>query len=184
MMTQPPQRSQRGMKLVIGLIVSFAVMLILMSCAGVGFALSIRSYRVTGVSMEPGFHSGQVVYVSSLSYMLSSPSRGDLIIFHQPVSPGNTCQLLSSPGALLLKRIIGIPGDTVSVTSTAVLLNGSRVNEPYLAPASSGTSTNGMTTPSMTLGPGQYFLLGDNRPYSADSRCYGPVPLQDFSGFQ
>jgi signal peptidase I len=182
MITQPPGRSKRGKKLIIGLIVTIAAILTVLSVAGVGFGLSIRSYRVTGVSMEPGLHDGQVVYESSLSYTFSSPSRGDLIIFHQPLSTGNTCQLLSHPGALVLKRIIGIPGDTVSVTSTSVILNGSILNEPYIASASNGASENGMTTPNITLGPGQYFLLGDNRPYSADSRCYGPVPFQDFVG--
>ncbi len=182
MITPPPQRSKRGMKLVIGLIVTIVVILTVMSLAVIGFGLSIRSFRVTGVSMEPGLHNGQVVYVSLLSYTFSSPSRGDLIVFHEPLSLGNTCQLLSLPGAFFLNRIIGIPGDTVSVTSTAVMLNGRILSEPYIAPASNGTSQNGMTTPGMTLEPGQYFLLGDNRLSSADSRCYGPVPFQDFVG--
>jgi signal peptidase I len=183
MITQPPPgRSKRGKKFIIGLIVTIAAIFTVISFAGVGFGFSIRSYRVTGVGMEPGLHNGQVVYMSSLSYTFSSPSRGDLIIFHQPLSTRNTCQLLSPPGALIIKRIIGIPGDTVSVTSTSVILNGSILNEPYLAPASKGASENGMTTPSITLGPGQYFLLGDNRLYSADSRCYGPVPFQNFVG--
>ncbi len=182
MIIQPSRRSKRRKKLIIGLIVTIAAILTVISFAGTGFGLSIRSYRVTGISMEPGLHNGQVVYASSLFYMFSRPSRGDLVIFHQPLSTRNTCPLLSPPGALTIKRIIGIPGDTISVTSTSVILNGSIVNEPYLASDSNGISENGMTAPSIALGPDQYFLLGDSRLYSADSRCYGPVLFRDLVG--
>jgi signal peptidase I len=106
MITQPPKCPKHGKKLIIGLIVTIAAILTVISVAGVGLSLSIRSYRVTVISMEPGLHNGQVVYISSLSYTCSSPSRGDLIIFHQPLSTRNSCQLPSPPGASLSSALL------------------------------------------------------------------------------
>jgi signal peptidase I len=182
MIIRLPGHSKHRKKLIIGLIVTTAAILIVISSASIAFGLSIRSYRISGISMEPGLHNGQVVYISSLFYKFSRPSRGDLVIFHQPFSTTNPCQFLSSPDMIVIKRIIGIPGDTVSVTSTSVLLNGSILNEPYVASDSNGVRQNGIAMPSITLGPDQYFLMGDSRLYSADSRCYGPVPFNDFIG--
>ena len=83
---------------------------------------------------------------------------------------------------IVIKRVIGIPGDTISVTSTAVLINGSVLNEPYVKTDSKGVMENVLTMSGLTLGPDQYFLMGDNTVVSEDSRCYGPVPLKNFIG--
>lgn len=186
MISQPQVYPKRSKKLTIGLIFTIATILAFICITmGAGIILvrsSFHSYIVTGSSMEPGLHNGQVVLARPLPYTFSKPSRGDLVIFHQPLVSTNVCPLFFPTGSLLIQRIIGIPGDTISVTATSVILNGGLLNESYLAPFTRGVNENGTTMPSITLGSGQYFLLADNRPISADSRCYGPVPFQNIVG--
>lgn len=113
-------------------------------------------FRIDGDSMQPSMHNGQYVLISKLSYRLGEPQRGDVIVFRFPNDPDRD----------FIKRIIGVPGDTVEIANGGVRVNGSLLNEPYISdpPTYSGT---------WPVGPDQYFVLGDNRNYSSDSHAWG-----------
>ncbi|MEX1052046.1 MAG: signal peptidase I [Patescibacteria group bacterium] len=116
---------------------------------------------VRGQSMEPSFHDGQVLAVSKISYQIGNPERGDIVAMF---FPGETDKRF-------IKRVIGLPGETVVVSDGLVYINGQALPEAYLP---SGQAT----VPELTrlLGQDEYFVLGDNRSNSSDSRAWGPVP--------
>lgn len=133
---------------------------------------SVRPYSVDGPSMQPGLHTDDRVLVNMLAYDFGSPQRGDVIVFHPP----------SDPALSYVKRVIGIPGDTISVTANAIVVNGHTLNEPYIAPLDKGLPENIAVLPAIKLGPNQYFVLGDNRQNSVDSRFFGYVPRANIVG--
>ena len=146
-------------------IVEMAVLTLLMSAV---IQLVVQSREVEGASMEPSFHTGERVLVNRLAYQgFREPQRGDVIVFHAWHSAGEEDYI---------KRVVGLPGDTVEIRDGGVFIDGSRYAEPYLD----------QTTQS-TLGPtvvpeGTYFVLGDNRGNSSDSRLFGPLPLDKIVG--
>jgi signal peptidase I len=120
----------------------------------------IQSYHVSGISMQPGLVDGQYVMVNKTAYLLHGPERGDVIVFHNPQKPGDD----------LIKRIIGLPGDIIRTDSSRIWVNNVLLNETYVSsPSNPETST-------WTVPQGQYFVLGDNRPISEDSRYIGSIP--------
>jgi signal peptidase I len=128
--------------------------------------LSIDTREVQETSMLPNYHSGDKFIANKLAYVFGSPQRGDVIVFYYPADPSH----------VLIKRIIGIPGDTLVITPTTVSINGHVLDEPYIS--SPGNPTVGQ----ITLGANQYFVMGDNRPISCDSRSWGPLPRNDIIG--
>lgn len=110
--------------------------------------------------MEPTLNSNEYVLVNKALYLLRPPERGDVIVFH---NPNNT-------SVDFIKRVIGLPGDTIQVDNARVLVNGVALNEPYISSPSTPV-TNTWKVP-----PDKYFVLGDNRPVSDDSRYWGCVP--------
>lgn len=126
-------------------------------------ALTGRFY-VRGSSMEPTLHNGQYLVVSKISYLFSEPRRGDIVVF---VSPNG--------GEDYIKRIVGLPGERVEIRDGAVWINGYRLDEPYL---NSGIPYAG----AWSLGPDEYFVLGDNRANSSDSHAWGPLPRRNIIG--
>ena len=127
----------------------------------VGINYITARIRVDGSSMEPSLHSGQLVLVNRLAYKLGRPERGDVVVFYFPRNPDQE----------YIKRLIGLPGDTVSIQEGQVLVNKLPLSEPYIAgpPSYSGE---------WTVPEGQYFVLGDNRNNSSDSHQWGMVPLE------
>jgi len=115
-------------------------------------------FRIESISMLPTFQPGQYVVVDKLSYLLGKPQRGDVIVFQYPLAPDKD----------YIKRVIGLPGETVSIGGGVVSVNGQPLNEPYIAtpPNLGGT---------WALSPNQYFVMGDNRNNSSDSRSWGPL---------
>ncbi len=151
----------------------------LYAVSAVALALFIRffiaaPYIVVGSSMEPTFHDYNYLIIDRVSYDLGEPQRGDVIVLDLPQNTSRA----------LIKRVIGVPGDTVHLVETSVIISndenpeGITLSEPYLNPANLG-GASGMT---VTLGPGQYFVLGDNRHVSADSRLWGVLPKEDIVG--
>jgi len=130
-----------------------------------------QPFIVSGASMDPTFHNGQYLIVDELSYRFDEPNRGDVVIFKYP----------KDPSQFFIKRIIGLPGETVRVTPNSVTItktddNTLELDEPYLVNEGNGS---GITE---TLNDGEYFVMGDNRPESSDSRIWGVLPRENIVG--
>lgn len=119
--------------------------------------LVIQNFVVDGHSMEPNFYTGQWVLVNKLAYKVGDPARGDVVVFNSPRPTGPP---------VLIKRIIGLPGETVKIESGKVYIDDKLLTESYISVTTSGNDT-------WTLGENQYFVMGDNRPASSDSRSWG-----------
>lgn len=128
----------------------------------------IQNYQVQGPSMQPTLHTNEYILVDKISYLFGSPQRGDVIVFKYPKDPSED----------FVKRVIGVPGDTVHVgLSGQVTVDSIAIHEPYV-----NDLTNTYPPNTWVLGPNQYFVLGDNRGDSSDSRAWGPVPRSDIIG--
>ena len=150
-------------------------------------AAVVKPFVIPSESMEPTLLPGQRVLVDRLAYDFGgTPARGDIVVFHPPSSL--TCKAnvpLSEPcpesvgthaGDYFVKRVIGLPGDTLSIKNGHPVINGKELaNEPYITPCSNSTSCN--MPHSIVVPRGEYYMLGDNRGNSDDSRYWGPVPL-------
>lgn len=121
--------------------------------------------RVENISMQPTLHEGQFILVNKLAYRLGDFHRGDIIVFHYPLHPEED----------YIKRVIGLPGDSVIIGGGQVIVNGEELEEPYIA--ASPTYSNQWTVPE-----GQIFVLGDNRNQSSDSHSWGFVPTEKVVG--
>lgn len=131
----------------------------------------IQPFVVDGSSMETNFHNNEAMLVDKISYRFTKVKRGDVIIFQAPKSPSDD----------YIKRVIGLPGETVSISQNKVYINSELLNESYLAPGTQ-TLTNSDAVFSETLGANEYFVMGDNRSNSSDSRDWGPVPSVNIVG--
>ncbi|HVU06362.1 MAG TPA: signal peptidase I [Candidatus Paceibacterota bacterium] len=130
-----------------------------------------QPFVVNGDSMDATFANGEYLIVDEISYHFHEPSRGDVLIFRYP----------QDPSKYFIKRLIGLPGETIVVKSDSVTVmnkenpQGVRLNEPYIHSRTFGNLTE-------TLGPDEYFVMGDNRLVSSDSRVWGPLPKSDLIG--
>ncbi len=131
-----------------------------------------QPFIVSGASMETTFSSGQYLIVDQISYRIHEPVRGDVIIFRYP----------KDPSKYFIKRIIGIPGDTVTIEGNRVSLTntefseGITLDEPYVREMAPNT------TLTEVLGDGEYFVMGDNRDASSDSRMWGVLQRDKIIG--
>lgn len=124
--------------------------------------LSSVRFIVDGPSMLPNFESGQFLIVSRASYLIGEPQRGDIVVFHYPGDPHED----------YIKRLIGMPGETVEIRDTVVYINGVALVEPYInEPCTLALCPD----EEWVLANDEYFFLGDNRNHSSDSRRFGPV---------
>ena len=127
-------------------------------------AVSVR-VRVDGFSMNPTLQDGEYILVNRLAYKIGNPVRGDIIVFSFPMDPKQD----------LIKRVIGLPGESISVQDGKVMINGVPLEEPYIAapPIYNGT---------WEVPKGQLFVLGDNRNESKDSHEWGLLPIENVVG--
>jgi signal peptidase I len=132
---------------------------------------SVR-FIVEGPSMQPNFHTGQVLVVSRVNYLLADPQRGEIVVFNPPGQ--------SPDEPPYIKRVIGLPGDKVEIRNTDVYINDQKLEEPYI---------NEPCIPSRCpdkvweLGDNEYFMMGDNRNHSSDSRVFNtPVIRENIIG--
>jgi signal peptidase I len=125
-----------------------------------------QATRVYGSSMEPNLHTDQRLVVEKVSYRLHGPRRGDVVVLRLP----------ERGPELLIKRIIGLPGETIEVRNGTVYINDQPLEEPYTV-----RSANGSYGPTI-VPEGNVFVMGDNRGASNDSRVFGPVPLERVVG--
>jgi len=133
-----------------------------------------QPFIVSGASMAPNFATGDYLIVNEISYRFAGPQRGDVVVFNAGFIPGYS-------GQRFIKRVIGLPGETVNVTNgkVEIIKNGKTIvlDEKYLP----GDLKTYQDT-EITLKADQYFVLGDNRQYSYDSRFWGAVPDSDIIG--
>lgn len=131
----------------------------------------VSPFVVDGESMHPTFENLDYLVIDEFIYRFREPARGDVIVFRYP----------KDPSLFYIKRIIGLPGETVSINHGVVDIltaDGQKLAlaEPYLV------NEDATYTRDVSLLPGEYFVMGDNRPNSADSRVWGPLPKKDIIG--
>jgi len=129
--------------------------------------------EISGQSMEPTFFNAELIITNKFIYKIDPPKRGDVIVFKSP----------KNKEIDYIKRVIGLPGDKVELENGQYSVNDIKIEEPYLRP---DTMTSGGSFlregDEITVPEGEYFVSGDNRPHSSDSREFGTIPLQDFIG--
>jgi signal peptidase I len=171
------------------------VELVVIVAVALGLALGIQAvlvkpYRIPSESMVPTLEVGQRVLVNRIGKRFSEPSVGDVVVFHPPAgSESDTCgnpeldddQPCNRPTSErvdvnFIKRVVAGPGDTIAVEGGHVILNGRRQREPFIADTCSGDAGRGCNLPDAIRVPaGHWFMMGDNRGESDDSRFWGPV---------
>ena len=124
---------------------------------------------VKGNSMKPTLLGGEALFVSTLSYKIGEPQRHDIVICR---FPGRMMRRFKHIPQHFVKRVIGLPGETIEIVEGVVHINGQPLNEPYLSPAHAKFKTN---RGPVTLGADEYYVMGDNRDNSNDSRRIGPI---------
>lgn len=135
---------------------------------------TVQTVHVVGISMTPTLQNDDLLIASKIDYRLHAPERGDIIILKSPIDPGRD----------YIKRVVGLPGDHILIRDHHVLVNGDVLEEPYVA--------NWMTTPDWpqtpdavdgeAVPPDMYFVMGDNRDHSSDSRLFGWVSRDQIDG--
>jgi signal peptidase I len=133
---------------------------------------AVQNFDVDGMSMEPRLHNGERLMVDKASYMFHPPARGDVVVFVAPPQPTLD----------YVKRIIGVPGDTISVVNGVPTVNGVTLKEFYVDPQQMGASTTDKMIQNLVVPPGEYFVMGDNRIESFDSRSWGFLPKKNIIG--
>ena len=158
-----PQVASRGLGLRFSVLAPvFRVSSLLLVFYSFFFNLSV----VRGSSMAPGIQDGDRILVEPWSYLFGPVERGDVIVLRYPLDPEID----------YIKRVIGLPGDRVTLAGGMVWVNGELLDEPYVAELDPSSSL------SIVVAPGNYFVLGDNRPRSSDSREFGFVPEEYVRG--
>jgi signal peptidase I len=130
-----------------------------------------QPFVVSGSSMFPTFHDKQYLIVDEISYKIKGPHRGDVVVFKYP----------KNPSVFFIKRIIGMPEETITIANGTVTITnkehpeGIKIQEPYIF-------ENFTTTKTYTTGKDEYFVMGDNRNHSLDSREWGILPRKNMTG--
>lgn len=138
-------------------------------------ATTVQTVHVVGSSMFPTLHSDDLLVASKLDYRLHDPERGDIVILKSPVDPSHD----------FIKRVIGLPGDHILIRDSHVLVNGVVLDEPYVKdwvttanwPGPDPAAVDGETVPGR-----MYFVMGDNRDHSSDSRLFGYISRDNIDG--
>jgi signal peptidase I len=171
------------------------VELVLIVAVALGLALGIQAflvkpYRIPSESMVPTLSVGQRVLVNRIGNNFGDPAVGDVTVFHPPTGAENENQCAVRPRdrqpcakptagraeVNFIKRIVAGPGDTLAVQDGRVILNGKLQSEPFIEPCGGGPECN--LTTAITIPRDHYFMMGDNRGASDDSRFWGPVPRE------
>ena len=168
--------------------------LVLIVAVALGLALGIQAflvkpYRIPSESMVPTLQVGQRVLVNRIGERFSAPKVGEVVVFHPPAGaersnecgggpppPNQVCDQPTDDRADVnfIKRVVAGPGDRISVRDGHVILNGKRQNEPFIEPCGGGEACN--LPREVRVPADHYFMMGDNRGSSDDSRFWGPVP--------
>jgi signal peptidase I len=137
------------------------------------YLLVMRPHKISGQSMMPNFQDGEFLLTEKVTYYTRSPDRGDVVVFMPPISTTDE----------FIKRVIGLPGEKVMVKNGHVYINDKQLPESYIK---DGVATSGGPFLSdgvdYTVPAGEYFVMGDNRPNSSDSRYWGPITKKVMTG--
>ena len=160
-----PAQSSKGRSGNLRFLLDILETLLLSAVLFLGINLISARIRVDGESMLPSLKSGELVVVNRLAYKFSSPGHGEVIVFRFPRDPSQE----------FIKRVVGLPGDKVTIARGVVSINGQKMNEEYITapPGYQGE---------WTVPAGAVFVLGDNRNNSSDSHNWGSVPFEDIIG--
>ena len=150
-----PPRLVQAEQVLLGLLLAAALLL-----------FDTQGYRVSGACMEPHLYTGERILTYKLAYAWQGPRRGDIVVF---LFPRDTRQTF-------VKRVIGLPGDTIAIHAGQVSINDQPLQEPYRV-----NPAHGDMAP-QRVPRGEYFVMGDNRDFSDDSRFWGDLPRQDIVG--
>jgi signal peptidase I len=167
------------------------VELVTIVAVALGLALGIQAFlvkpfRIPSESMVPTLEIGQRVLVDRVSFRFSDPDRGDIVVFKPPYGEPSTCGVerpsdepcpkgtAKKSDTNFIKRVVGLPGDHLKVIEGSVYINGKRQDEPFARLDAECPTCN--LPREITIPKGQYYMMGDNRGESADSREWGPVP--------
>lgn len=137
------------------------------------YLLVLQPHKIKGDSMQPNYPDGEFLLTDKVTYRFGEPKRGDVVVFEAPVAEGEE----------YIKRIIGLPGERVSVKQGKIYINGKILNETYLKNTvfTLGGAFLGDGS-EVSVPSGEYFVLGDNRPASSDSRTWGFVTKNKITG--
>jgi signal peptidase I len=170
----PPRRPSGGLRFAVGTV----VMLVFVSLLSIFVVRPyvVEPFYIPSASMEPTLHGcpgcqPDRVLVDKVTYHFRDPDRGEIVVFKRPPN-------LQVTDKDLIKRVIGLPGETVSGHDGSVWIGDRRLAEPYVNPACHGTADFG----AVTVPAGDVFLMGDNRCDSLDSRVFGPIPESTIVG--
>jgi signal peptidase I len=130
--------------------------------------------KIQGASMEPTFYTGEYIFTSKVTYKFRPLERGDVVVIHAP----------ENYEIEYIKRVIGLPGDTLLFKEGEVYLNGNKLTEPYISDKTPvwGFRAYAKEDQPFVIAKGEVFVLGDNRPKSKDSREFGPIPISSIIG--
>jgi signal peptidase I len=112
--------------------------------------LAVQNFNIEGLSMEPGLHDKELILVDKWSYLFHPPTRGDVIVFVAPPHPDQD----------YIKRIVAIPGDSITINDTTVIVDGVKLHEPYVDPRNQGNIFAAKTISNMLVPQDSYFVLG------------------------
>ncbi|MBU2036455.1 signal peptidase I [Patescibacteria group bacterium] len=137
------------------------------------YLLVFQPHKIKGASMDPNFKDAEYLLTDKVTYRFNEPKRGDVIVFKAPGLEGEE----------FIKRIIGLPGETISVSQNTIYVNGEVLSEKYIG-FDKYTSSGAFLEEGKTIKipEDNYIVMGDNRPHSSDSRSWGFVPKNDISG--
>ena len=167
------------------------VELVMIVAVALGLALGIQAFlvkpfRIPSESMVPTLEVGQRVLVDRVSYRFGDPDRGDIVVFKPPAGQPSTCGVERAgdqpcpegtperSDTNFIKRVVGLPGDRLKVIEGSVYINGKRQSESFARLDAECATCN--LPREITIPDGEYYMMGDNRGESADSREWGPVP--------
>ena len=157
----PPTREDRSVR---NLVEWIAIIVAALAVALVVKTFLIQAFYIPSLSMYPTLDQGDRVLVNKLSYKMHDVHRGDIIVFERP--PGQPASEIKD----LIKRVVGLPGDTIEAKQGVVYIDGKKLAEPYLVDGVTTTNLRRQDIPA-----GHVFVMGDNRGDSADSRVFGPI---------
>lgn len=163
----PPFGEQRPRaQSAIGALIEIAETVILAVVIFLLIRTAVQNFRIDGDSMEPNLHNRQFLIISKLAYRFDEPKRGDIVVFRFPRDPSRD----------FIKRIVGLPGETVEIRRGQVFIDGQPLAEPY------NPRLGSYDAPPVTLGRDEVYVLGDNRNNSSDSHTWGPLPVANIIG--